>query len=165
MQTHGHLPLVCPSARQQDVTVPALSRSSLSRPVLCLVPVQLCPYCPVSFILTTSLVESASFFFSLFPFSLPPLHYITLALTHHQGLMALPPFVPHGHPEQTHHSDHTWWTSADAPEAFAFAFQRNESGHCATGDVGISGAVGATVKTLLCYICCSPLRQLSVISP
>lgn len=63
------------------------SSLSLSRAAL--------PYCSVSFIFPTSLLSLPPFFFSLFPFSLPPLHYITLALTHYQCHMALLSFVPH----------------------------------------------------------------------
>lgn len=53
------------------------------------------------------------FFFSLFPSSLPPQHYITLALTHY--LMPLLPFGPHQCPEQgtsvlwTPSNSSCWW--------------------------------------------------------
>lgn len=68
--------------------------------------------------------------------------------------MALLPFVFEGHPEQNTLSDYMWWTSSEAPnEAFVFnctgaaALQCNESGHCARGDVGISGE-GGTVSEI-----------------
>lgn len=154
VQTHSHLPLLYLLACHQDVTVPAFSSSSLSQTVLFLFPVQLCLIVLSALFSLPPSLSLPPFFFSLFPFSLPPLHYITLALTHHQCLMALLPFVPHGHPQQNPLSDYMWWTSSDTPdEAFVFnctgaaAFQCNESGHCARGDVGISGK-GGTVSEI-----------------
>lgn len=72
-----------------------LSSNSLSQTVLFLSPVQLCLIVLSALFSLPPSLSLPPFFFSLFPSSLPPLHYITLALTHYQCPMALLPFVPH----------------------------------------------------------------------
>lgn len=129
------------SACQQDVTVPALSRSSLS--------LQLSPssllhnsaslFCELYFPYLPP--KSASFFLlPLFPFSHPPQHDITLALTHYQCRKLLLSYVPRWRLIMSGHCRtlSRWRYSALRGCRGEAALQERRIGAiCASGDIGV----------------------------